>query len=217
MAVEFSRIKTISRSVKYSVNGYIRRCQKLLPSDNPYFDLHAYEIIISHILLFYDEPDVFEINGKSFFDYKKAVHHQAYHVFGKRIIKRGNINNYKWKIEASEGFSGRLGVIDTTKIKEIKDGHYFYNDSRLKSATAFCGSAADGWNGGIFGAESLNGNNMIPPDGDVITIDLDWITNKITITSKATNKIASGDIKPELKAVKFIAEFGFHDSSISIK
>ena len=52
---------------------------------------------------------------------------------------------------------------------------------------------------------------------DIINVDLDFEGNKIIFTSEKSNQIASGDLKPEITAVRFIAEFAFKDSRISFK
>ena len=52
--------------------------------------------------------------------------------------------------------------------------------------------------------------------GDVISIDLDYISNKVTFTSNATGKKVAGEIKAEITAVKLIAELASNNSSIQL-
>ena len=208
--MDLQRNKTMPEPIQYLINGYLRRCFQLLPSDNPYFYLNGYDIIIACILLFYGESliDLFEINGKSSFIYMVYDHDSFFHVFGTMTIDRKRFNKYKWKIVTDKLFMGRLGIIDDTQIYTVKNGQEIWNTSRFDSA--FAGS--DGFGGKIFGSGNLSSFIQLE---DVITIVLDYSQNKVTFKSQKGNMTESRALKSGIKSVRFIAEFAYRESSIS--
>ena len=120
MALIVDKIKTISDKIKYLVNGYMRRCQKLFHSnDNPYYNLHGHNIIIVWLLLFCDDPEVFDVNDKEVFDYKFVEHGSLFHIFTNKLIERHIFQKYQWEIETSKTFSGRIGIIDHAKVDKV--------------------------------------------------------------------------------------------------
>ena len=216
MAMHLETTKAMCKAVRYSVNGYLRRCQKLLPSNEPYFDLHGHDIIISYILLFYGETDVFEINNEPSFKYSLIQYNRLFHIFGKNIIDRQYFDKYQWKVEISCGFDGRLGIIREIQTNKVENGRQIWHTNYDDTATA----ASLGWAGRIFGSSDpdeytssfIDASN----EDDIIIIDLDYNINQVTFTSQKTNKTRVGSVLKHIKSVKFIAEIN-RDSSISFK
>ena len=58
MSVRIKDVKYIDQRVKTIVNGYIRKCQQILPKNNPYFTISL--LIIFKVILYYDELEHFD-------------------------------------------------------------------------------------------------------------------------------------------------------------
>ena len=217
MALNFDRIKTIDKSVQYSVYGYVRSCQKLFPSNNAYYDIHGHSIIVSCILLFFDEPEVFEINGKSSFRYTapKQSDNELFHVFGQKVVERKYTKTYKWVIETDDNFFGTFGIIDTKFVETVKNGAGKYLWYSHVEHMAVVGSENGGFNGAIFNGE--NTYAFVSGKGDIVTIELDYANDKVTFSSKNKDKTKSDALKKGVDAVRFVAEFRCHDTEIGFK
>ena len=216
MALDFDRIKNMDQSVQYSVNGYVRKCQKLFPSNNAYYDIHGHSIIISCILLFFDEPEVFEINNTNSFKYIVTEHGDLFHIFGKKKIDRKYVKTHKWMIETNEEFAGTFGIMDYKHIDTVKNGHGKYLWYSHMKHMASVGSKNQGFSAKIFETTSTT-SFVSKKGGDTITIELDYDNDKVTFSSKKKNETRTGKLKKGLEAVKFFAEFNYFDSEMKIK
>ena len=96
MALNIKDINHVTDDVRILVSGYIRRYKKLLPLENLYYDLNGHEIIMTFLALYYNSSDVFDVNGKSSFNFMSWEHNTFYHVFGREINKR-HIRRYQWR------------------------------------------------------------------------------------------------------------------------
>ena len=56
------------------------------PSENPYYNLSQPITILT--LLYFDEPERFEINDETSFTFIPGKHKFAYHLLGKKSIHR---------------------------------------------------------------------------------------------------------------------------------
>ena len=111
------------------------------PKDNPYYNLS--QLIIFLVLLYFDEPDCFEINNQTSFHFISDQHGFLYHVFGRQTIKRHHMGSYQWKVKTNAGFGGRIGIIDANKITLIKDGESMLNTSESLYYQKFCFRASN--------------------------------------------------------------------------
>ena len=203
LSFDLSRIKAMDESTKWTVYGYIRECQHLFPNhDDPYYDLYGNTIINSAILLFYDEPDLFGINGKSSFKYTKCD--GILHIFGNKVIERKNVRKYKWKIKTNEAFSGTFGVIDSECVDKVKNERHHYLWVRHKKDVALVGSENMFWVGSIFATTCTSA--FVAKD-DITTIELDYDNDIISFSSEKTKITKTGTLKQGLNGVKFVAEF----------
>ena len=212
MSFELDRIKSMDRSSIYSVHGYIRQCQRLLPSDNAYYNLHGHQLIISAILLFFDEPECFEINNDTSFTFKHKQHKNYYHIIGKKTIKRGNTHKYSWKIETSESYKGRYGLIDVTPNIIHQPISNKCNMYRHKDVITV-GSEEGGHYGSVFGEPIFK---SFIAKSDIVTITLDYTTNTVIFESHKNNKTETIKLKENVNETKFIAECNYVDSIIKI-
>ena len=211
MSLDLDRIKTMDKSTKHCVYGYIRECQNLFCyNDNPYYNLYGNIIIISSVLLFYDEPDIFEINDKRTFKYSVSEHGTIFHIFSKKVIERKHTNNYKWKIKTNDTFSGTFGVIDIAKIDKIENGKFLWCIDHRDFAIV--GSKLVCWSAAIF--NGTNTGSFVEKE-DIITIELDFNKDIISFTSQKSKETKIDKLKPGIKSVKFIAEFDIYDCEMS--
>ena len=117
---DFERIKSIDKSIKLSVHGYFRQSKALFPSDNPYYNLP--QLVIFWILLYFEEPELFEINRSKVYQYDTCRDDDGFRIYGTRICARkDNINEYKWTVRTTKPFEGMYGLINITN----KDAKWF--------------------------------------------------------------------------------------------
>eukprot|EP01084_Bolivina_argentea_P267509 454096_1 len=207
---DFEKIKSINKSLQYSVYGYIRQCQSLFPSENSYYNIP--QLIDFTILLYCNNYDVFHVNNDKIFNYIHKEHHNAYHLFGIKRIERQFVNEYEWVIETSKSYTGRLAIIDDTnnasaKIKN-KKSVYCHKD------VVSIGSSSSAFNIGttIFGSIDDTLHSFIGK-GDVITICVNYIKNEISFKSNARNKKIIKQLRNGVDAIKFFAELWHADST----
>lgn len=58
MSVRIEDVKYVDKQVKIIVNGYIRRCQQLLPTDNAYYNISP--LVVFTCILYYNELEHFD-------------------------------------------------------------------------------------------------------------------------------------------------------------
>ena len=213
MSSEFDRIKTLSESTRLTVYGYVRVAQQLFLGNNPYYNMYDNTIIISKILLFFDEPELFGINDKSSFNYVNNKNDDAFHIFGKKIITKGVINKHKWRIKTDKAFNGTFGVINVDGISKVKNDGWSYLWYKNAEDVACLGCKNGICTAFIFG--DVQTESFIVFGGDLITIQLDYDENLTSFTSEKSKKTKTGRLKKGLKSVKFIAEFNGSDSVLS--
>ena len=56
-------LKQVDQSIKDCINGCIKQCQLLLPTDNPYYNIS--ELVIYWVILFYYIGDQFDVKNSS--------------------------------------------------------------------------------------------------------------------------------------------------------
>ena len=202
----------MSKSMQYLVHGYVLSLQQLFPTDNPYYNLYGHSIIISTILVFYDEPELFQTNGNSSFNYIHKTYGSLLHVFGKKVITKGDINKYKWKSKTDEAFNGTFGIIDVEGICNVNNGPCNWLWCNNVKDLAFVGSKRSRRAAFIF--EKENTSSFVG-FGDTVTIELDYDKDSVSFTSEKSKETKTRKLKAGLKSVKFIAEFDVDDSVIS--
>ena len=210
---DFERTKAIDKLTKSSVYGYIRKCQKLFPSKDPYYNLS--QLIVVLILLYFDAPDCFEINNSDTFEYSKSKHGLFFHVFGTMKVSRDTHRTYQWKVQISDEFRSRYGLIDITngtpKVYDKKN----MADSDTAKNMVFIGTKKGPYKGGAFGVSKGPLRCFIQP-ADTVTVTLDFMINQISFTSQKTNKTVTETLRQDVNAMKFIAEFNYCDSTMTL-
>ena len=209
--VNFEELKTIPIRVQYSVSGYIRRCQILLPTDNPYYNIP--ELINFIVLLFYNDIERFTINNSNIFNFDFTERGNYFHLYGTRRIERKYTDFHTWVIETNAAFKGRFGIMNDTQeaIDEIVDNKCYWKNKDIGNV----GSVAGGHSGNWFGVTGAKLGGFIK-EGDVITITVDFKDNKVSFRSKQSGQVRLKDLKPEIQAIKFCAECCWQSSIIKI-
>ena len=219
--VKFEEIKCIDPNIKHTVSGYIRECQSLFPyMHNPYYIIP--QLIEFTVLLFYNEPEAFDINGETTFDYIRKVHGNYFRVFGTKTIHKQYIKRYKWTIETSDNFNGRFGIINDipAAYKRIQNGKcYWRNPEVTNIGSAACGHdgtlwGSGGYNSSVPGSRDLN--SFISRDADIIDMIIDYAQNTISFESQLTKKKQVKPLKSGLEKVKFVIECTNEDSTIKM-
>ena len=124
--IDFERIKEIDKFVRLSVYGYIRQCQKLLPSEiNPYFNIS--QLIIFIILLYCDQPEIIETVDTTLYDIDdshttitKKESSGGGSIFGKTTICSDKGGIYKWKFKIiTTGINMRFGISSSYGMERL--------------------------------------------------------------------------------------------------
>ena len=209
--VQFERIKSLDEKTKFAVYGFIRISQSLLPSDDPYFNIS--ELIIFIIVAYYAENEVFEINNQRYFEYITKEHRNVFHIYGKIRVERNSKHNsiFKWVIKTSESFEGRYGILNDDNKQEIRQNV----DTCYHRDTINIGSEKCGHDGGYFKERCRDLCNFIKR-GDVVTMIINFPENIISFHSKMSDKTVVKELKTEMLAARFIAEFNYVDSTIEL-
>ena len=207
--LDFERLNVVDTKTKMIVNGYIRRQQRILPVNNAYYTIS--DLIICLIVLFFDYGERFEINDRKEFIYNRDEYGYAFHIYGRKRIERGIINQYTWVIVTNKQFGGVVGIIDEDTICQVNDGKNIYFKNR--SNTAAVGTKHGNWSSWIFGQGLGVGYSKEKPNGDIIAITLDFDANMIKFKSYRTKKILTGNLPDTLNCARLIIEFGNQGTS----
>ena len=199
---DFERIKSMDESTKLSVYGYIRRSQKLFPSNNPYYNLS--QLITCLILLYFDEPECFEINNDQIFEYNGSEYGDFFHIYGKKKLERKYINTFKWKIQTNETFEGRMGIIA--------------GDQKVTSYSIHCTPNVIEWKSRIWNSGSKwGGDDELTCITNDILISLDFTSNMISFESTKGECTKERTLKYGVEIVRLVIEFRrVHDSIVKI-
>ena len=164
---------------------------------------------------YYIKTDRFEINKDTIYRYdgsKFDYDNDHIRIRGEEQVRRELIDEYKWKIQTSQSFVGRFGIIDDTKnvSDKMQDGKWFSQNKDI-----ICiGSKMDDWCGGIYGV--INGGDLkgFGEQGDTITIHVDFVKNMVTFTSEMTEKVTTKNLRSGHDVVRFVAEFYYHEVGV---
>ena len=159
------------------------------------------------------EKDCFDVNNDIVFNYNHQQHGNAYHVFGKQKIKRDSMLEYKWIIQTSDSFEGRLGIIDDTNnaSNQQKNGSSIHGHK----AVAVVGTHYGGYHGTLFGSDIIEMRQFIMKS-DLITIHLSYANNTITFKSKNRNKAIIKTLRDGVECIRFIADIYSKKSTIKL-
>ena len=218
---DFNKVDSIQKSIQYTVYGFIRRIQEMLPSNNPYYNIP--KLITFIVLFYYNSTDTFDVNNDTIFNFISSKHGYAYHIFGVRIIERKYVKEYEWKIKIKGGsaknlkgkFGGTIGIVDDTKGASLKINNgrnlEYYND------VIVVGSNSGNWPGTLYGLTNWGDQTtrFIQPN-DTITINVNFEENSICFKSKEQNKSVIKKLKTETEIIKLVIEFGGADCTVSL-
>eukprot|EP01084_Bolivina_argentea_P021819 40559_1 len=208
---DFEQIKRIQPSIKYSVYGFIRREQILLPSNNPYFTIP--ELVHFMIIFYYYDPECFAINDSKIFNYENKEFESGYVTFGKLKVERKLMKEFKWIIEIDEHYQGVFGIFDDTN----NESNNFTKKSPLQyNVNCMCvGADNGGWGGYKFNVrdEELSAFAMTE---DIITIHLNYATDTVSFHSKYKNQTIHRKLKDGVESIKFVAQFYYKDSEMKM-
>ena len=201
---DFEKIKSMDESTKLSVHGYIRLSQNLFPSNNPYYNLS--QLITYLILLYFDEPECFEINNDQIFEYNGTEYEDFFRIYGKKKLERKYINTFKWKIETNETFEGRMGIM--TGHQKVASYSIHCTNNVIE-----CGSQEYGDSGSKWGAHDSDLSSFIPPN-DILIISLDFTSNIISFESTKRELKIKRTLKDGVEIVRLVIEFRCAHNSI---
>ena len=214
MAAElnFDQIKNIIQPTKDTVHGYIRDCEKLFPSDNPYY--HIPKLINFLVLLFYNDIECFAVDGNNsqIFNYIFSKHKNYYHIFGVNRICRKSVLEYKWIIETSKTFQGRFGIINDIPVayKQIPTQECYWKNQHIINV----GSNKLRHCGHNFGNIHDKDLHDFFQEEEIVVITINFTKNTITFKAKTQGKEVLRYLKPGIDAVKFCAEIKATNSFI---
>lgn len=165
---------------------------------------------------YFVNKDKFDGINTDSFNYNYLKHYNDYVMFGKNIINRDLHNRYEWKIECNK-YCGRMGIIDETnnasqtilKLNRVTD------IGRHPNIIA-CGSNGGRYMGYTFGKRDSSLDNFISGDKDTVTITVDFRANEVIFQSEYGNKEEVKLLSTDINKVRFIASFGYHNSSVKI-
>ena len=151
---DFNKIDSVRKSIQYTVYGFVREIQDMLPSNNPYYNIC--ELITYMILFYYNSTDTFDVNNDTIFNYISSEHAYAYHIFGVARIERKWLKEYEWKIKIKGGsdnalgkYGGTIGIVDDTKgasLKIVQGKNLEYYDDVI-----VVGTKTGNWPGTLYG------------------------------------------------------------------
>ena len=214
--MNFEQIKSISKHTQYVAYGFIRRCQSLLPADDAYFIIPS--LVEYTILLFYNDFELFQFNQSKTFRYFHRSHGDYFKLFGTNLIERKYTNEYEWKIETNESFSGRFGVVnDTNNISTspsiINGDCYWRHPDVINIGSERGGHQGTEWGSG--GGTDLDAF-IAEYTKDIITINIDFVKDNISFTSNSHQRTITKKIKKGVESVRFVCECCSRDSEIKL-
>lgn len=170
---------------------------------------------------YFVERDRFTINNDHTFEYKKAKrdHVDGYYILGERRLDREVIDEYKWRIETTESYVGRFGIIDDTdhaslKLTQGSDGGWLWE----RKDVIIVGTENKRWIGNHFGKwndKDLTGF-VVKDGGDIVDIHLNYTKNIVSFESLTSNKKVEKELKEGVNIVRFVAEFIYNDATMWI-
>ena len=164
---------------------------------------------------YYIKSDRFAVNDDTIFDYDENEHGILYHILGKMKVDREMMDEYEWKIETTQPYLGRLGIVDDTNngSSKLKEGDPLWRNSNVISI----GTRKGYWSGSYFGDCAFQDLHSFIAEKDIITINVNYIENIVTFKSKASEKIVTKNLRKEMNVIRFVAEFGGFGYNTTIK
>ena len=163
---------------------------------------------------YFMERDRFHVNDDIIFEYDSKVYKNDYNIMGQHRVVRGKENEYEWKLEISGTYSGRLGIIDDTNLASHNIDHG--QDIGRNIDVVCVGGHGGRYIGYVYGKPDTELKRFLHPDGDIITVAVSYINDTVTFKSQKNSKEIVRELREGINAVRFIALFGFRQSTMKV-